>query len=56
MKYDIEFRNKIGYYNDISTVEADNPEQAREIAIMELVEETGTGPEMWEIIGIKKRT
>lgn len=54
MKYDVRFRNNIGYFDDIYTVEADDPEQARSVAIKRLVEETGTGLEMWEITGIKK--
>lgn len=55
MKYDVRFRNNIGYFNDTYTVEADDPAQARGIAIMRLIEETGTGPEMWKIIDVEKR-
>lgn len=54
MLYDVRFHNKIGYFNDIYTVEADDPEQARSVAIKKLVEETGTGLEMWEITGVKR--
>jgi hypothetical protein len=55
MKYDVRFRNNIGYFNDTYTVEAEDPTQAREIAVMRLIEETGTGLEMWKIIDVEKR-
>ena len=55
MKYDITFRNNLGYYNDTYTVEADDPAQARGIAIMRLIKETGTEVEMWKIIDVEKK-
>ena len=50
MKYDVKVRNNLGYFDDIYTVEADDPAQARGLAIMRLIKETGTGVEMWKII------
>lgn len=55
MLYNVRLHNKIGYYNDTYTVEADDPVQARGVAIMRLVEETGTGLDQWEIIDVEKR-
>lgn len=55
MLYSVKFHNKIGYYNDTYTVEADDPAQARGIAIMKLLEETGTGLDIWEIIDVEKK-
>ena len=55
MKYDVKFRNNLGYFNDTYTVEADDPAQARGLAIMKLIEETGTGIEMWKIIDVEKK-
>lgn len=55
MLFDVKMHNFKFFFDDTYTVEADDPVQARSVAIKRLVEETGTGPEMWEIIGIKKR-
>lgn len=55
MLYDVRLHNNTGYYNDTYTVEADDPVQARGMAIMRLVEETGTGLDIWEIIDVEKR-
>ena len=41
MLYNIRLHNRTDFYNDTYTVEADDPVQARGIAIMRLVEETG---------------
>lgn len=55
MLYDVRMHNLVGLFNDTYTVEADDPVQAREVAIKRLVEETGTGLDMWEIIDVEKR-
>lgn len=56
MLYDVRFHNFERFYNDTYTVEADDPVQARGVAIMRLVEETGTGLDQWEIIDVEKGT
>lgn len=54
MLFDVKMHNFKYFFDDTYTVEADDPEQAKSVAIKKLVEETGTGLEMWEIIGIKR--
>jgi hypothetical protein len=55
MLYNVRLHNFKEYHNDTYMVEADDPVQARGVAIMRLVEETGTGLDQWEIIDVEKR-
>ena len=54
MLYNVRVHNFEYFFNDTYTVEAEDPVQARGVAIMRLVEETGTGLDQWEIIDVEK--
>lgn len=54
MKYTVRLHNFKDFYNDTYTVDADDPVQARGLAIMRLVRETGTGLDQWEIIDVER--
>lgn len=55
MLYEVRLHNFKDFYNDTYTVEADDPVEARDIAIMRLIQETGNGRDQWEIIDVEKR-
>ena len=54
MLYNVRLHNYKYFFNDAYTVEADDPVQAREVAIMRIVEETGLSRDQWEIIDVEK--
>lgn len=54
MLYNVHFHNFKKFYNDTYMVQADDPVQARGVAVTRLVEETGNGLDEWEIVSVEK--
>lgn len=47
--YNVYVYNNLGLFTDIYTVKADDPVDARNVAVQRLIDETGEGLNVWEI-------
>lgn len=52
--YIVYFYNTRDNYHDSYMVNAVDPVDARGVAVQRLIDETGEGLNVWEIIGVKK--
>lgn len=50
--YNVYVYNHLGLFTDIYTVRADDPVDARNVAVQRLIDETGEGLNVWEIVEV----
>lgn len=50
--YNVFVYNYVESFNDIYTVRADDPVDARNVAVHRLIDETGEGLNVWEIVKV----
>lgn len=53
-RYNVYVHNNRDYYNDCYMVNADDPVDARNVAVQRLIDETGDGLNVWEIMEVQK--
>ena len=51
--YNVYVHNNRDNYNDCYMVNAEDPVDARNVAVQRLIDETGDGLNVWEILGVK---
>lgn len=51
--YNVFVYNKLGLFTDIYMVRADDPVDARNVAVQRLIDETGVGLDVWDIVEVK---
>ena len=51
--YNVYVHNNRDNYNDCYMVNAKDPVDARGVAVQRLIDETGDGLNVWEIVGVK---
>lgn len=52
--YNVYVHNSRDHYNDCYMVNAEDPVDARNVAVQRLIDETGDGLNVWEITGVSK--
>lgn len=50
--YNVFVYNYVGLFVDIYMVSADDPVDARNVAVQRLIDETGGGLDVWEIVDV----
>lgn len=50
--YNVYVYNYLGLFTDMYTVRADDPVDARNVAVQRLIDETGEGLNVWEIVEV----
>ena len=50
--YNVFVYNYLGLFADIYMVRADDPVDARNVAVQRLIDETGEGLNVWEIVDV----
>ena len=50
--YNVFVYNYVGLFADIYMVGADDPVDARNVAVQRLIDETGVGLDVWEIVDV----
>lgn len=50
--YNVFVYNYVGSFTDIYMVRADDPVDARGVAVQRLIDETGDGLDVWEIVDV----
>lgn len=50
--YNVFVYNNLGLFTDIYMVRADDPVDARNVAVQRLIDETGVGLDVWEIVDV----
>ena len=50
--YNVFVYNHLGLFADIYMVRADDPVDARNVAVQRLIDETGVGLDVWEIVDV----
>jgi hypothetical protein len=50
--YNVFVYNYVESFNDLYMVRADDPVDARNVAVQRLIDETGTGLDAWEIVEV----
>lgn len=50
--YNVFVYNYVGSFTDIYMVRADDPVDARNAAVQRLIDETGDGLDVWEIVDV----
>ena len=50
--YNVFVYNYVGSFADIYMVRADDPVDARNVAVQRLIDETGDGLDVWEIVDV----
>lgn len=50
--YNVYVYNYLGLFTDIYTVRAADPVDARNVAVQRLIDETGEGLNVWEIVEV----
>lgn len=50
--YNVFVYNYVGSFTDIYMVRADDPVDARNVAVQRLIDETGDGLDVWEIVDV----
>lgn len=50
--YNVFVYNYVGSFTDIYMVSADDPVDARNVAVQRLIDETGDGLDVWEIVDV----
>ena len=50
--YNVFVYNYVGSFVDIYMVKADDPVDARNVAVQRLIDETGDGLDVWEIVDV----
>mgnify|MGYP003586959260 CR=1 FL=1 len=50
--YNVYVHNTRDHYNDVYMVRADDPVDARNVAVQRLIDETGDGLDVWEIVDV----
>lgn len=52
--YNVYVHNTRDHYNDVYMVRADDPVDARNVAVRRLIDETGDGLNVWEIVEVNR--
>lgn len=50
--YNVFVYNYVGLFTDIYMVRADDPVDVRNVAVQRLIDETGDGLDVWEIVDV----
>jgi hypothetical protein len=50
--YNVFVYNNLGLFTDIYMVRADDPVDARNVAVQRLIDETGDGLDVWDIVDV----
>ena len=50
--YNVVVYNYVGSFADVYMVRADDPVDARNVAVQRLIDETGDGLDVWEIVDV----